>query len=316
VKAFRPAALLLPTLVVVAASGSARGESAPEPVPLRETFSPFEIGASLGAAAGGVFLLLAGNTVFSAPKPSMGAPDPDSLDARVSRRLYAADGSSHRFLWGAPDVAGYVLPVVPLLFYGASSVSLTMTGAPWCPTGDRYPQHRLMAYVEALGWTYLVAGVAKYAVGRPRPYVVNQHPELRQRASEDNLSFFSNHAASTFAIGAFVAEDASRRLRIALADQLPAVRFVAGTLLPYTLGYGVPALVAYSRLVDQQHWLSDVAVGALTGTLITHLVYDLHFDDEGRPRRRLLPRDGRLSPVIARRPDGSATLSLAFAASF
>jgi membrane-associated phospholipid phosphatase len=316
VRACSPVVLLLPALIVAGVSGGARGETTSAPAPVGENFSPFEIGVGLGAAAGGLFLLVAGNTVFAAPKPSMGAPDPDSVDARVSRRLYGADGSSHRFLWGAPDVAGYVLPVVPLLFYGASSVSLARTGAPWCPTGDPNPQHRLMAYVEAMGWTYLVAGVVKYAVGRPRPYVVSQHPELRQRDSEDNLSFFSNHAASTFALGAFVAEDASRRLQIALVDEAPAVRFAAGTLLPYTLGYGIPALVAYSRLVDQQHWFSDVAVGALTGTLIAHLVYDLHFDEEGRPRRRLLPHDGRLSPVIARQPDGSAVFTVAFAGSF
>jgi membrane-associated phospholipid phosphatase len=301
--------------VVILAAGPARAEATDDAVPLRESFSPFEIGAGLGAAAGGVFLLLAGDTVFDAPKPSMGAPDPDSLDARISRRVYAADGTGHRFLWGAPDVGGYVLPAGPLLFYGASSLALALTGAPWCPAGDRNPQHRLMAYVEALGWTYLVTGVVKYAVGRPRPYVVNQHPELRPRVSEDNLSFFSGHAASTFAIGAFVAEDASRRLNVALASQGRGVRFAAGTLLPYTLGYGIPALVAYSRLVDQQHWPSDVAIGALTGTLIGHLVYDLHFDGAGRPRRRL-PSDGELVPLVTARPGGGTAFSLAFTGGF
>jgi membrane-associated phospholipid phosphatase len=313
VRALGRVAFLLPALAAAAASGPALAQDAA--MPLAENFSPFEIGVDLAAAAAGAFLQIPG-TVFDAPSPSIGPPDPDSLDARVSRRLYRDDGSGHRFLWGTPDVAGYVLPALPLLFYGGSSLRLAMTGAPFCPDGDPNPQHRLMAYVEALGWTFLVTGVVKYAVGRQRPYVVNQHPELRQRAAEDNLSFFSGHAASTFAIGAFVAEDASRRLRVALADEAPVVRFAAGTLLPYTVGYGVPVLVAYSRLVDQQHWFSDVAIGALTGTLIAHLVYDLHFDGEGHPRRRRMLRDGQLTPVITRRPDGSAVFSVAVAATF
>jgi hypothetical protein len=310
--------LLLP-IALAPTVALAQPQVADEPVPLRANFSPLETTVALTAAAAGAFLMGAGNTVFDSPRPSMGVPDPESVDARISRSLYRADGSSSRFLGGAPDVGGYVLPALPLLIYGASSLSLAVRDRPLWPAGDVNPQHRLLAYVEAMGWVYLITGSVKYAVGRPRPYneAANNHPELRPRASEDNLSFFSGHAASTFALGAFVAEDVSRRLRHgALANASPVERFAAGTLLPYAVGYGVPVLVAYSRLVDQQHWPSDVAMGTLAGTLIAHLVYNAHFDEAGRPRRRHLLNDAHVVPVVGRRPDGGGDLTLALLGRF
>src|SRR5205085_4476308 len=76
-----------------------------------------------------------------------------------------------------------------------------------------------------------------------------------------------------------------------LADAPPAERFLAGTLAPYVVGFGAASLVGVSRIIDQQHWASDVIVGAVVGTLVGHLAYVAHFDHWGRPRRRL-PADG------------------------
>jgi membrane-associated phospholipid phosphatase len=287
-----------------------------ERVPLRESFSTGELAVTAAAAGGWLFLFAAGNSVFGAPHPSLGPPDRDSLDARLSRDLYRGDGAG-RFLWRLPDVVGgYVLPFIPVAVYGAGALSLAVRGQPLWPRHDWNADHRVLAYVEALSWTYVVTGAVKYSVGRARPYtaLANNHPQLRGSPSEDNLSFFSGHSSGAFVAGAFVAADASRYLRRwVLADQGPVVRFLVGTLLPYTVGYGVPALVGVSRVIDQQHWPSDVAMGALTGVLIGNLVYAAHFDDEGRPRRRT---DGRLVPVTARRPDGSALVSVAYVGRF
>jgi membrane-associated phospholipid phosphatase len=161
--------------------------------------------------------------------------------------------------------------------------------APLFDGGDWNPDHHLVAYVEALGWTALVTGVTKIAVGRARPYVVLDHPELAAPArSEDNVSFFSSHSSAMFCTAAFVALDASDTLRWRiLASASPAERFLLGTLLPYTVAFGVASIVGVSRIIDQQHWASDVLVGAGVGTLFAHLAYLAHFDHWGRPRRRL-----------------------------
>jgi membrane-associated phospholipid phosphatase len=308
------------------APGQAIAQTAPEslppdePVPLRANFSPAETVVASTVAVTGGLLSLIGPDIFDPPHPGLGVPDRDSLDARISRALYSAEGTDARLLLGVPDVAGaYVLPVLPALYYGGATFSLLVTGQPLWGSRDRNPQHRLMAFIEAMGWTLLVTGVVKHTVGRRRPYTeeANAHPELRKRGSEDNLSFFSGHSSSSFAVGAFLAKDTSRYLRRwTLADSAPATRWLLGTLAPYTLGYGIPALVALSRVVDQQHWPSDVVIGGLTGVLISELVYTTHFDGAGRPRRRYPAAEGQLVPVVRRRGDGTGEMTVAYVARF
>jgi hypothetical protein len=273
------------------------------PVPLAEEFSRTETAVAIGVAAAGVYLLAAGSTLFDAPKPSMGPPDRDSIDARLAGWLYRPE--SGRLWGGAPDLIGIaVVPALPLLMYGIDTAALLRTGRPWLRPGQMNPHHHLLAYVEAVGWTLLLTGVIKYVVGRPRPYTEGSldHPELRRKVSEDNLSFFSAHAAIDFAVGAFVTQDVSRALlRGPLAASTPLPRFLLGQLLPALVGYGVPTLVGISRIVDQQHWPSDVVAGGLTGALIAHLVYATHFDAEGLPRQR---NALTLAPIIASGPTG------------
>lgn len=309
--------------VATASLPAARAQPALAPrVPLAENFSPLETTVALTVAAAGAFLLAEGRLVFDPPYPSMGPPDPRSIDARLSRWMYQQ--GSERMWAGVPDVAGaYFLPLLPALFYGGEWLSWHYRGRPLIACHDQNPHHRLLAFVEAVGWTYLLTGVVKYTAGRPRPYTEagNNHPELRHRSSEDNLSFFSGHASSSFAVGAFLAEDTSRYLlRGPLSEAAgagTASRLLLGRMLPYLVGYGVPAVVSVSRIVDQQHWPSDVATGALTGALIAHLVYAVHFDAEGNPRRRrrgnTLPR---VVPMAGRGRDGVHRLGFAYQQQF
>jgi membrane-associated phospholipid phosphatase len=256
-------------------------------VPLADEFSPFEITTAIGVAAAGIVVLGFGASVFGTPSPSMGLAAADSFDGRIAREL--AGDTTEPFLGGVPDIVGIaVLPVVPALFYGAESFAVLRNGRPWL-TNDHNPHHRLLAYTEALGWTVLITGVTKYVIGRPRPYTDPSfgNPALRHRESEDNLSFFSGHASISFAAGAFVTADLSRALkRGALANASAMSRFWLGDFVPGLVGYGLPGVVALSRVIDQQHWPSDVLIGAATGILIGRLAYDAHFDAEGQPRGR------------------------------
>ena len=309
-------------LASLAAPARAQPSLAPR-VPLTENFSPLETTVALTVATAGAFLLAEGRLVFDPPYPSMGPPHPNSIDARLSRWAYQR--GSERMWGGVPDFAGaYLLPVVPLLFYGGEWLSWQTRGQPLFACHDQNPHHRLLAFVEAVGWTYLLTGVVKYTAGRPRPYtaMANDHPDLRHRASEDNLSFFSGHASVSFAVGAFLAEDTSRYLlRGPLSEAAgagTASRVLLGRVAPYLLGYGVPAVIGASRIVDQQHWPSDVVTGAVTGALIAHLVYAVHFDAEGNPQRRhgqgksasqVVPQ---LMPIVGRGPDGVQRLVFAY----
>ena len=137
------------------------------------------------------------------------------------------------------------------------------------------------------GWTSLITGVTKVTVGRYRPYVVLDHPELAAAAREDKLSFFSSHASASFCAASFVALDVSHTLRAGpLADASPARRWLLGSAVPYATAFGVAGLVGVSRIIDQQHWLTDVVTGAAIGTSAAHIAWLAHFDDRGEPRRR------------------------------
>jgi membrane-associated phospholipid phosphatase len=285
------------------------------PPRLLENFSPTEIALTTVASGTAIFLLTAGKGVLGAPHPGMGVPHPQSLDARLSRRWYAAEGSDRRFLGGAPAGFGAtVLPLLPLAYYGANTLALAARDRPLWPAGEVNASHKLMGYLEAVGWTYFVTAFAKLTTGRSRPYVANNHLELRERASEDHLSFFSLHASGSMAVGAFVAEDVSRTLRHGpLAQAAPVTRALLGVALPYGVGYGLPLVIGASRIVDQQHWPSDVLIGWVTGGLVAHLAYGAHFDGRGQPRRRRGDVDrvvGAVAPMPLAGPGGAVNPGL------
>ena len=259
--------------------------SRPTRVPLAENFSVFERATTGVALVTGATLMLFGQRIFGSPTPSLGPPQPGSFDRTWSDRLHLDDGSGHHFLWRAPDIAGFfVLPYLPALVYGIDAAANARDGGPRL-FDDPNADHRFLAYGETLAWTLLAAGVTKVIVGRERPYATLQRPELAGPASEVNVSFFSAHAAIMFAAASFVALDASRRLDAGpLAAASPLRRALLGTVLPYLVAFGTASVVAVSRVIDQQHWPSDVLVGGLVGGGIAHLAYLTHFDERGQPR--------------------------------
>lgn len=94
-------------------------------------------------------------------------------------------------------------------------------------------------------------------VGRARP-----RRELGARHFEFNngTSFPSGHASTIFQVATVLAEH---------ADWLP-----ASILL-----YGMAGTVAWQRVADEQHWASDVWLGAASGWAIAKLVVRLHEEE-------------------------------------
>lgn len=285
------------------AAAETRMAPLPTRVPLEDNFSRFELVMTLVGAVAGITTMAFGPQIFGSPRPSVGPPEPGSFDRVWADRLHLDDGRGHHFLGQVPDIAGmYVLPFVPAVFYGIDATAITRSGAPWW-LADPNQDHRVVAYAEALGWTMTATGLAKVLVGRTRPYAVLDHPELAGRAREVDVSFFSGHTAAMFTAATFISLDASRRLSAGVLAGAPAwKRVLLGTVVPYTVAFGTASLVGVSRVIDQQHWPSDVLMGALVGSTIAHLAYLTHFDDTGQPRRRLdagIPvRMARLIPTL------------------
>jgi membrane-associated phospholipid phosphatase len=261
-------------------------------IPLDRDFSAFELVTIGGVTASALVLATAGSRILGQPSPSFGAPAQNSFDRTWADRLHFDAGHGHWFLGRVPDLTGqYVLPFLPAVAYGIDAVAYHR-GSGAILSDDLNADHRLFAFAEALGWTTLLTNVTKFIVGRERPYAVLHHPELAGPARESNLSFFSGHASAMFAAASFVSLDVGRRLTSGpLAATTAEERWLLGTLAPYSCFFGTAALVALSRVIDQQHWPTDVLAGAVVGTAVARLSYGAHFDVNGTPRMRH-PVDG------------------------
>jgi membrane-associated phospholipid phosphatase len=113
----------------------------------------------------------------------------------------------------------------------------------------------------------LTASVLKSVVGRQRPYVAPRNASsyqlLRGTKSNDYRSFPSGHSVAAFAAAAAVTAETSR-------NDPSSTWYVAPVM------YGGAALVGISRMYNNQHWASDVLVGAGIGTFAGLKVVRFH----------------------------------------
>lgn len=110
---------------------------------------------------------------------------------------------------------------------------------------------------EALVVGEITATTLKAIVGRARPYVgagPDDYGFGRGYSNNNFKSFPSGHSVAAFAAAAAVSSETSR--------YAPNTRWIVGPLM-----YGGAALVGASRMYNNQHWASDVIVGAGIGTL-------------------------------------------------
>jgi membrane-associated phospholipid phosphatase len=175
------------------------------------------------------------------------------FDVAITRRLRAPDlqrstvwrNGAMVFDWyGAPGARA----VGPLL---AVAGSVTRN-----PTLSDIGIHVSESYAAAAVAVFIVKGIA----GRARPYTVSSESaydfELGRGFPhrEPYSSFPSGHATGSFAFAASITVEAARRW--------PERKVLVGGL-----AYGGAFLDAVSRVYRDMHWPSDVAAGALIGTV-------------------------------------------------
>jgi membrane-associated phospholipid phosphatase len=119
----------------------------------------------------------------------------------------------------------------------------------------------------------------KYSLRRERPYQGNGSGSFFQRGG---TSFPSEHAAAAWSVAGVIAHEYPG----------PLTKIVA---------YGLASLVDISRVRAQQHFPSDVVVGAVIGNLIAQNIYSRHHNPdlgggEWRSISQLFRGDGDLSP--------------------
>lgn len=101
--------------------------------------------------------------------------------------------------------------------------------------------------LQSLAYSGLLVGTVKFITGRSRPYMTNNQFDFKWfEVNNDFLSFPSGHSAIAFSITSVLAE------RI-------------DTWWARAILYPMAAGTAYSRIYDNEHWLSDVIIGSLAG---------------------------------------------------
>jgi membrane-associated phospholipid phosphatase len=123
---------------------------------------------------------------------------------------------------------------------------------------------RMFRFHQALYYNGVVTHLAKRNIHRYRP----DH--------SDTYSFFSGHTSIAFATSTFLYLEASDFID-GLAERrdghLPLLSPTGWKKVSFGALYGWAGYVGYSRIRDRKHYLSDVIVGAASGTLISYLVY-------------------------------------------
>ena len=141
----------------------------------------------------------------------------------------------------------------------------------------RLSNNRKLASLGLHGTEGLVVGeitatALKSLVGRQRPYVTPRNASsyelLRGTRGNDYRSFPSGHSVAAFAAAAAVTAETSRN------D--PTSTWIVAPIM-----YGGAALVGISRMYNNQHWASDVLVGAGIGTFAGLKVVRFHDSHSG-----------------------------------
>ena len=135
--------------------------------------------------------------------------------------------------------------------------------------------------------SYLISGAlvaaVKYSVHRPRPKTDPSFHSVSEQGffSGSDVSFPSGHSAAAFSTA-----------------RTAAWYFGDSGAAPY-ISYGLASLVAWSRVNDNEHWVSDVVVGGAAGYFVADKVIKLNEARAGGTTYALLPVYGAMPGVTA-----------------
>lgn len=167
----------------------------------------------------------------------------------------AFDDWGHRHIpWsntGAANTSSNItlLALAPIVTYGLDALAAHHSGA----LRD-FPVDALII-TEATSIAAMFTQIIKFSSGRERPSVHYLSPAERagRSASDDNLSFYSNHTSIAFALAVSSGTVATMR---------------GYKLAPLIWGAGltVAATTGYLRVAADKHYLTDVIAGAVMGS--------------------------------------------------
>jgi membrane-associated phospholipid phosphatase len=186
---------------------------------------------------------------------------PPGLDENIRSALAWSDPNAAR------TASNVLIVSIPVGFLAYDLLSTRSTG------GLERTAQDVLVVTQTIAITGVLTDVAKFTFARLRPYAVGSPVPLD---SESRVSFWSGHSAIAFAAAAAAGSVAQRRGY----DGWPWV---------YAVGFTAAAGTAYLRVAADQHWFTDVLVGAAVGTAVGFFVPWLHRGDGAQPTTSLVP---------------------------
>jgi membrane-associated phospholipid phosphatase len=163
-------------------------------------------------------------------------------------------GSRNALVWSTPSTADVISNVtafvlVPVAAFGVDEIAAAHDGA----SGNFLEDAVIVAEagVVAANVTQLV----KMLAGRERPFVHMLNGAEKTATpppADNNLSFFSGHAAETFALAT-------------AAGTVSTMRGYRLSPVVWASGLSLAAATCYLRIAADRHWTTDVLVGAVIG---------------------------------------------------
>jgi membrane-associated phospholipid phosphatase len=184
--------------------------------------------------------MFAGTTVLMFP-----------LDKQFARRLQDSATQANRFFKDASTGVEVIASPGAYFIGGSLYLAGKLTGKP--KIAD-LGWHGTEAVIFGEAITHLLKGT----LGRARPHVSTERPHDFEfgagfREGSPRRSFPSGHTTTAFAAASAVTAEVTR--------WWPQSKWYVGTAM-----YGGATLVGLSRMYNNKHWASDVALGALIGT--------------------------------------------------
>lgn len=167
---------------------------------------------------------------------------------------------------GRESVGGMDQNTLPgIVMYSRAAYTITKDIiAPESVSKDDYK--KIFLFYKAMLYTHTITEIAKNLVDRPRP------------DNSDSRSFFSGHTSVTFAAANFLYREVDEYVdsEIDPDNKLGAIGIKAAAI---GVLFGWAGYVAYSRMYDNKHYMSDVLLGAAVGTLISNFIYNSYLND-------------------------------------
>jgi membrane-associated phospholipid phosphatase len=196
---------------------------------------PLQYNLAVDASVTGAMLLAVGVMAIYQPELLPAACrwcEPPALDSSVRDALLWRDGAR------TADTQSTVL--VALSANGAGNFNAGLVDS--------------LLVTEATAAALLVNQVVKLLVGRQRPYA-HFGNDVGYSRSEDNVSFYSGHTSLAFSV-------------VAATVTVASMRGYAGAGIVAGVGFTLGAGIGYLRIAADQHYLTDVVVGAVIGGLV------------------------------------------------